>query len=73
MKPKPEYYNLYCLNRPCVNSVFHKNIKTAKRYTAQNLVAQHICPNCHQPLACYMDILIEQAFIAEVKSLSYCR
>jgi hypothetical protein len=74
MNQPPSYYTLYCLNSPCINSVFHKNTKIIKVFNAENITASHICPYCQQTLASYMDILIEHALIeAEVKSLSYCR
>jgi len=74
MNQQTSYYTLYCLNSPCINSVFHRNTKIIKVFNAENISASHHCPNCQQPLASYMDILIEHALIeAEAKSLSYCR
>jgi len=64
-------YNLFCLNRPCINSVFHKAVKTEVVFNEANLTAIHICTNCHELLMCAMDILIEQTMAELIIDVNY--
>jgi len=54
------HFNLYCLNPDCQRSVL-KDMQTVQvAFTEENLIAEHKCVLCKQPLVSAADIMIEQ-------------
>ena len=60
MSQSPYFYNLYCLDMNCKQSIYLNSVETSAVFNAENLVATHFCACCGQPLSSAMDIEIKQ-------------
>jgi hypothetical protein len=54
------FYQLYCFNKDCEGSVYHRNLVVEALFHAENLNAEHFCPCCDQIMLSKMDIEIKK-------------
>jgi hypothetical protein len=54
-------YYLYCINRSCDISIYHRMVELQVPFTVENLGAAHNCAYCGQALVSAMDIEITPA------------
>lgn len=59
MSQSTYFYNLYCLNMDCGQSIYWSSVEARAAFTAENLVATHLCACCSQPLSSAMDFEIK--------------
>jgi len=69
MSASPYFFNLYCLNMNCQQSIYWNSVETRAIFDAETLTATHLCACCSQSLSSAMDIEIKQ-MTAEVGVIS---
>lgn len=60
MNQSPYFYNLYCLDMNCKQSIYLNSVVTKAVFNLENLAATHLCTCCGQLLSSAMDIEIRQ-------------
>jgi hypothetical protein len=53
------FYNLYCVNMHCNQSIYHRTDPTQILFSEDNLLSVHYCERCNQPMTSAMEMEIE--------------
>ncbi len=53
------FYNLYCINMRCTQSIYHHAEQIQVLLNEENLLATHHCAGCMQPMTSAMEVEIE--------------
>ena len=70
MNQSIKLYYLYCMNRQCQKSIYHRMETIQIPFTAKNIVNTHVCTCCKQPLVSAIDIAIKEV-VTEVNGKKY--
>lgn len=60
------FFHLYCLNIKCKLSIYHHGTIIKTPFTVDNLVSEHLCSRCNNPLTSAMDMEIKQVLAGPI-------